>query len=288
MAHAMDWNIWFPAITTTSALGFGLWLLRGLIATRLAKAVQHEFDAKLEAVRAEFRQKEEVLKADLRSKEADIAALRSGAMSAMASRHIALDKRRLEAVDQLWSAVTGLGPAKAISSIMTVVKFDAVAEEAEKNPKIRQVFEIMSTGFDPNKIDIAGAERAHPFVSPMAWALFAAYRAIAMQAVVKLQIVKAGVPKTILETTAIKKLVKAALPHQETFIDQYGDSGYHWLLDELEERLLNAIRDMLAGVEADKETIERAAHIVHLSNEVMTAQAASTPSNFSSSGRAPA
>jgi hypothetical protein len=281
MAHAMDLNTWFPAITTTSLFAVALWLLRKLIVTRLTKAVQNEFDTKLEVVRAEFRQKEEVLKADLRSKEADIAALRSGAMSAMASRNIALDKRRLEAVDQLWSAVTGLGPAKAISSIMAGVKFEAVAEEAEKNPRMRQVFEMMSTGFDPTKIDVSGAEHARPFVSPMAWALFTAYRAIAMQAVVKLQIVKAGVPKTILETTAIKKLVKAALPHQETFIDEFGDSGYHWLLDELETRLLNAIREMLSGVQADKATIQQAADIVHLSNEVMTAQSSSAPSNSS-------
>ena len=282
----MDMNTWIPAITTSSALAFALWLLRNVIATRLAKAVQHEFDTKLEAVRAEFRQKEELLKADLRSKEADITALRTGAMSAMASRQIALHNRRLEAVDQLWSAVTALGPAKAISSIMAIVKFDAAAEEAEKNPKMRQVFEMMSTGFDANKIDLSGAEKARPFVSPMAWALFAAYRAIAMQAVVKLQILKAGVPKNLLETTAITKLVKAALPHQEQYIDKFGDSAYHYLLDELEERLLNAIRDMLAGVEADKATIQQAADILNLSNEVMSTQAANTPPNFSSSGRA--
>ncbi len=270
-------NIWIPAITTSAATALALWLLRKLIVTRLVKTVQHEFDIKLESVRAELRQKEELLKTDLKSKETEIAALRSGAMSAMASRQIALHTRRLEAVDQLWSAVMALGSAKYVSSIMAVVKFDEVAKEAEKNPKMREVFELMTIGFDAKKIDLSGAGKARPFVSPMTWALFAAYQAIALQAVVKLQILKAGVPKDLLETNAIKKLVKAALPHQEQYIDKFGDSAYHFLMDELEELLLKAIRDMLAGVEADKETIQQAANILNLSNEVRNAQAASAP-----------
>ncbi len=98
-------DAWVPTIVTTGLLALALWLGRKLIATRLVKSVEHEFNARLEAVRAEFREKEELLKADLRSKESEIADLRGGAMTAMASRQMALDKRRLEAVDQLWSAL---------------------------------------------------------------------------------------------------------------------------------------------------------------------------------------
>lgn len=94
-------NVWIPSLITTGLLAFALWLGRKLIVTRLAKSVEHEFNTKLEAVRAEFREKDELLKADLRLKESEIAALRGGAMTAMASRQMAVDKRRLEAVDQL-------------------------------------------------------------------------------------------------------------------------------------------------------------------------------------------
>jgi hypothetical protein len=278
----MDLINWLPSITTTSLLALALWLGRKLIETRLTKSIEHEFNTKLETVRAEFRAKEELLKADLRSKETEIAALRGGAMTAMASRQMALDKRRLEAVDQLWSTVTALGSTKIISAFMAPVKFDVAAEEAMKNPKVREMFEFLSTGlrFDPNKIDYSGSAKARPFVSPMAWALFVAYQAIAAQAVLKLEILKSGLGKKLLDMDAIAKLVKAALPHYTEYIDKFGDAGYHYLLEELEGRLLDEMQKMLAGVETDKASIEQAGEILRLSNNLIdSAKQSSMPPN---------
>ncbi|MCL4315579.1 MAG: hypothetical protein M1527_01705 [Gammaproteobacteria bacterium] len=254
-------------------LAFALWLGRKLIVTRLAKSVEHEFNTKLEAVRAEFREKDELLKADLRLKESEIAALRGGAMTAMASRQMAVDKRRLEAVDQLWSAVTALASAKGISAFMAVMKFEAVAEEAARNAEFRKMFTIMGGAIDITKVDVTGAAKARPFVSAMAWALYSAYSAIAMHAVMRLHIIKSGIgAKDLFDKDAVAKLVKAALPHQAGYIDKYGDAGYHYLLEELEESLLAALRTMLAGEEADRASVERAAEIVRLSEELKAKQ----------------
>jgi len=134
---------WIPAISTTALLSLILWLLRSVISTRLRASVQHEFDQKLETMRATLRSSEEAFKADLRGKEAQIAALRSGVMSALASRQAALDKRRIEAVDQLWSAITSLGPAKALSATMAIVKFDSTVKEAAHNQRLREMFSVM-------------------------------------------------------------------------------------------------------------------------------------------------
>ena len=255
----MDLVSWLPSIATTSLLALALWLGRNLIATRLTKSVEYEFNTKLESLRAE-----------LRSKEAEIAALRGGAMTAMASRQIALDKRRLEAVDQLWSTLTALGPAKYVSSLMAVVKFEPAAEYAAKDAKVREMFTMMSAGFDPNKLDLSGAAKARPFVSPMAWALFSAYQAIAMQAVMRLQIIKSGIgAKDLLDKNAVSKLVKTTLPHQASYVNEYGEAGYHHLLEELEGRLLKEFQKTLAGAEADKASIEQAAEILKQSNEIL-------------------
>lgn len=273
-------DAWTPSLVTTVLLALALWLGRKLIATRLVKSVEHEFNTKLEAVRAEFREKEELLKADLRSKEGEIANLRDGAMTAMASRQMALDKRRLEAVDQLWSAVTALAGAKGISTFMAIMKFEAVAEEAARNAKFREIFTIMGGAFDITKVDLSGAAKARPFVSPMAWALFSAYQAIAMQAVIKLEIIKSGIgAKDILDKESVAKLVKAVLPHQSGYIDKYGDAGYHYLLEELEESLLAALLKMLAGEETDRASVERAAEIVRLSSELTAKQSTVQPSS---------
>jgi len=113
----MDLNSWFPPLITTALFAAALWLGRNVISTRLTKSVEYEFNKKLELVRSQMRESEERLKAELRTKETEIAALRSGALSALASRQVALDKRRLEAVDQLWASVTALGPARAIATL---------------------------------------------------------------------------------------------------------------------------------------------------------------------------
>src|SRR5437899_504966 len=135
---------WIPAISTTALFGFALWLLRAVIATRLAKSVQHEFDNKLETIRADFRKSEELLRADLRSKEKQIADIRSGALAALASRQAMLNKRRLEAVDQLWSAASSLAPLRVASMWMQTVQFEIAAQEAAKNPNVRAFFERLA------------------------------------------------------------------------------------------------------------------------------------------------
>lgn len=158
---------WIPAISTTALLGVVLWLLRSMISTRLRVSVQHEFDQKLESMRATLRASEEELKADLRAKEAQIAALRSGAMSGLASRQAALDRRRIEAVDQLWSAVTSLGPAKALSATMAIIKFENTVKEEARNPALREMFSAMGGKASLRESSWADAAKARPFVSEM-------------------------------------------------------------------------------------------------------------------------
>lgn len=259
---------WLPSISTTAILALLLWLARNLIATRLTKSVQHEFDTKLESLRTELRKNEEVFRTDLRAKETEIAILRSGAMTAMASRQVALDKRRLDAIDQLWSAFIALGPAKEISVSMSVFNIDKVFERDPFEDKLREAFKQFGVGFDETKFDFSVSEKARPFVSPMSWALFTAYQAIVFQAVAKLRLIQLGFGMELLDKDDIKKLVKAALPEYEAYIEKHGDKGYHLLLETLETKFLDELRKMMAGEEDDKETVERAAKIVEVANSV--------------------
>jgi len=124
----MDFNDWIPALTvsgvTTTGLLGAAWLVKNLILTRLQKSVGAEFDEKLERIRSE-----------LRSKEGEIVALRSAVMTTMSTRQIALEKRRLEAAEEIWSAVTDLAPAKLVSSVLAVFKLNEVANQ---QPRIRK------------------------------------------------------------------------------------------------------------------------------------------------------
>lgn len=260
---------WLPSITTAGLVATVFWLSRNLIATRLTKSVQHEFDKKLESIRTNLRESEEVLKADLRAKETQISSLRSGAISAMASRQIALDRRRLEAVDQLWSTFTILSSAKNVSRVISGYDFEKLLEESARNQRLRESFKIVGNFVDVKKLDLSGSTKARPFVTPMAWAIFSAYQAIIMQGVAKVELVTSGIGKNFLDKDATIELIKAALPHHEEYINKCGDSGYHFLLEELEATLLVEIQRMLAGESSDKASIEQAALILKLSNEVL-------------------
>lgn len=250
---------WIPALSATSLLACVLWLLRSVISTRLSASVKHEFD-----------QKVETLKADLRTKETQIEALRAGALSALASRQAALDARCIQAVDQLWSAVQALGPAKSVSATIATLKFKGAAKASAENPRAREMFGMLGGQTDPTKIHTGEAEKARPFVSEMAWAVFSAYRAILSVAIIKMQILKSGLDMPdIVDEDGVRRLITIVLPHQAAFVKQHDTGAYHYLLEELENLLLQELRRVVEGVESDRETVKRAGAILQESENVM-------------------
>lgn len=252
---------WIPAITTTALLGVAAWLGRNALLERLKGSISHEFNEKLENVRAE-----------LREKESQIDALRSGALSGVQHRQAVLYGRRLKATEDLWKAVVSMAGAKNISAMMAAIKFDEAAKEAAHNPKLREVFKTMGGAFfNPEKLDLSDALKSRPYVSELAWAYYSAYQSIVMHSIILLEALKAGLDKDFSKFEEMTKLVKVALPHQEPYIEKYGTSAFHYLLDELELKLLSEIKKMLNGIEADQESLEKAAKILKEADSLMAA-----------------
>jgi hypothetical protein len=268
----MDLIPWIPALTTTGLFAAALWLGRQLISTRLTKSVEHEFNQKIESMRADMRASVERLKAQLREKEAEISALRSGALSALASRQAAFDKRRLEAVDQIWGSFNALAPGRAITASLSVIKFESAAKYAEHDPKVRQFFEMIGAGFDAKALDLSGAAKARPFLTPLVWAIFSAIQAVTMHSVMRWHVLKGGLGATdFADNKAIEKLVVAALPHYAEYLEKHGPSVYYYVLEALDTKLLDEIQKMLSGVESDRASIEQAAEIVRQANALQEA-----------------
>jgi hypothetical protein len=96
-----------------------LFASKNWITARITKGVQHNFDVKHEELRATLKASEEELKSDLREKEVEIGILRNTVLSGSASRQALLDKRRLEAVEKIWTAVNDSVQLKDLFS-MTV------------------------------------------------------------------------------------------------------------------------------------------------------------------------
>jgi len=257
----IEWLL--STVSTASLLGLAAFLARNLILTRLKASVQHEFNAKLEALRTDLRKSEESFKADLRAKETQIEVLRSGALSGLASRQAALDKRRLEAIDQLWAGIEVLTPLKYAVSMMATFKFEASLKFASEKPEVRELFKQMGAPVDAKIFSAVNVHKARPFVSEIAWALFSAYQAIVGHAVAQLEILKVGLNKPeLLNPDHAAKLVKVALPHYADYIDAHGPAGYVYMLEPLEAELLKELQRMMRGEESDKAGVELAGKIM--------------------------
>ena len=250
-------------LSTSALIAIALYLMRSLITTRLTKSVQNEFDSKLAGLTSHLRSAEESFKADLKRKESEIHSLQSGAIQNRLSRQSAIDKRKLDAIDQLWSAVYDLSWAKASAAQLSVLKWDAISKEVAKNPRFREMFSVLNV--DQTKYENASysAQKARPFITPVAWAYFAAYQAIIMHAVLFMKILQIGVDgHKYLASENLIKLIKTALPHCAGYIDEHGPSASYYLLNQLENSLLEELKYMLDGGANDMMEVARANQIL--------------------------
>src|SRR5690348_2399930 len=131
---------WIPAISATTLLALALLLSRKLLITRLTKSVQHEFDAKLETLRSQLRQNAVSFTAELRQRDDAIAAARAASLSALASNRAVLDKRRIDAVDEILRAMRALSAGKWAAIKLSIYKMDYLSEQIEHEPKLVELF----------------------------------------------------------------------------------------------------------------------------------------------------
>jgi hypothetical protein len=243
---------WIPSLTTTSLFAGVVWLARSFLITRLTNSVKNEFDSKLE-----------VLRSELKAKETQIEALRSGAMSGLLTRQGALYQRKLLAIDQIWRCFKEIEKSKYLSVTLSTLNFEELAKQSAKNPKFSELINIIGGNIELKDIDMSGSKLAQPFLTPLAWAYFSAYSSIIMQAVAVMQILKIGVDNVAryLNFEHTNNLLKTVLPHQKKYIEKYGMSCHHYLLDEIEELLLLELRNIQDGRVDDKENTRRAAEI---------------------------
>jgi hypothetical protein len=200
-------------------------------------------------------------------KEAELTALRDGILTGRAQRQSLLDKRRLDAVERVWSAINELAPFKGVSALMASINFEAAAKETPRDPKLRQFFEMISRTQVPDLANFKHTARdEQPFVSPLAWAYFSAYQTIVLSSYMRAKVLELGIenPGRLLNIDHVKGVLKAALPHQSEFIDKYDPVAYHYLLDELEKSLLGELQKMLRGEDQDEAGIAHAARIMEM------------------------
>jgi sulfur relay (sulfurtransferase) DsrF/TusC family protein len=246
-----------------AAIAVRTWI-RSFIENRVQLGMQRQ----MEDFRSEIRQSEERLSSQLRTREAEITALRDGVLSGRATRMAVVDKRRVEAVERLWIAVTRLSRMKGPAMSLSVLRVDAIAKRVSVESNVREFVELMTTtmggeNFEQRMGEIR-ADEERPFVSELVWALYSAYAAVVLGAWAVMKVLSLGAEDVdkLINHQHVNDLLKAALPRQAEYIEKYGSSAHYHLLDELERRIITELKRTLAGEDADSENLRHSSEIM--------------------------
>jgi hypothetical protein len=71
-------------------------------------------------------------------------------------------------------------------------------------------------------------------------------------------------PLGLFDQNKLRQLLKTVLPERSDYIDKHGAGSYHYLLEELEQKLLAELLKGFEGAEADKEKVQQAHQIMEL------------------------
>jgi hypothetical protein len=255
----MNWTLadflpsWVDVAWTVGILSAAGLFFRERFAKLIDAKIQHRHNAELEKLQDELSRS---------SKEIDT--LRTSILSLRAQRQAGIEKRRLEAIDQLWAAVKALQPRKGEVAVMAVINFENAARDAQHDSRVRELFESIGGGKleEEEAIPQHQAHEAQPYLSPLAWALFYAYQAAIAYSFMQLSILKTGVgPDVIKSPEEMVALLSAALPDWKVRLEKFGTAMFLHAVDELEKRLLAELRRIIAGEEEDAEHIAASAQI---------------------------
>ncbi|TGP57386.1 hypothetical protein EN873_04705 [bacterium M00.F.Ca.ET.230.01.1.1] len=254
----MDWNAWIPALLSSGVLAAVSVAGAQIMKSGIEKGIQHGLDRELER-----------LKAQLRTKDDQINAIRSTALSALTSRHEALDQRRLKAAEALWSATVYQMKFKMAVGFVSTLKIDVALKASAQRDNDGEKMRGFGKGlWEASAIDklmneqpsVADTERL--FVPPLAWAAFEAYRSITAHAVIIIGLIKAGGADLLKGNDPIVKAVKLILPHRSEFLDKNGESGIYYLVDELQEKVFTELVASFSDPNAGQRVIDQASDII--------------------------
>lgn len=252
-----------------SAIG---WFSRNWIQRWATKGIEHRYDSKLEELRASLKKTENEFKDQLQRKEREIEALRGPAMQMLVSQRNALALKRIEAHEVLWDCIHKMQPFKMAAEVMQRIKVEELAKKSFLDEKTKAFFEDLYKITNLEKMVQTEPHKARLYVSQTCWANFSAYVAIGTYATAVLTMFRSGfTDHNLLKQDSLKTLVAAALPHQVPFLEKAGITAAFYLMDELEENLLNELRIGLNGT-SEADDVASAKRIVDASNN-LTSQA---------------
>ena len=249
--------LWLTSIVssvgTAGIIAFIAFIFRKWITIRLSKSIQHEYDHKLAEISSELKKGED-----------ELSDIRKTMMSGISTAQIALNDRRLKAIDDLWA---GLLEAKKNSlpiRFLASLNVDAIGDEIN-NPKAQDFVDVLAKSInlqEPKEMfseSSLKASTAQPWVGPEIWALYTAYTSIIFYGItvfIALQN-RIGTPKKLLDVKSINESIQKALPELELDWNNLSEAIFPELLTLIEIKLLQEIETTISGKKSDFETYQR-------------------------------
>ena len=239
-----------------------LFLTKSWIAARLKSSIQHEYDQKLEAYKAQLKAAQEISLVELRSTIEKEAALQQAAHASFQQVQKAAIEKKLTSIDELWSAV--VHARENTPAILVFLDVMVVSEYSNilKNPEMKELAAQLG---NKRMIEIGnslgkGVERTRPYIGEYLWALFYAYRAITMRALVLMRMGMSD-PKKLNwhEDIGIKQLITSVFTSDQInqFESQeFGKFGY--LRNNLEVMMLKAMSKIISGEIFSNDVLQQA------------------------------
>jgi hypothetical protein len=266
------------------ALALAIPAIRLAVGKYFAGLVQHHFDNRIERLKSDLRQSEDKFRAELRANEQAVKSLTETALSLRSTRQVAFDARRLVAVEKLWAAKIATDKWRLAAQFTSILNLDEVFKAAEEGDvRIRDFAAMLekSTGLNLEKdAPQTSALQERPFLPPYVWTVFSAYQSVMLQSVMILKVLATETTKYWKREDNLKPLMLLALPEYKDYIEKYGFSGYYYLIEPLEQKLLGEIAKMLDGKEADAAALKRSAEIISEATEFRTDVARKIPKDL--------
>lgn len=233
---------WFGGVITSvgvlSLLGY---IIRDSLRRFFTKAVEHNFDKKLEK-----------FKSDIRNSESEIAQIRSYISSARSGRDSIFQTKKIEAAEKLIMARQFLCKFNMAIMYVKMLKIDELYKQIN-DPKIQKFIDAIITPLklddklnEYNKID---KDTPRLYLNDKVISAFDFFEGITLMAAAKLRILEVSVDdnSNFITTESLVSKIKELMPQSKEGFDKYGDVYIFSFHDYFYKKVVSELRSELVG-----------------------------------------
>lgn len=262
----MDWNTWGPAVLSSFVVTIltlaGGYFLKAII----EQGVKYGFDRQIEE-----------LKSSLRQSENELATMRSTMLARITASNQEVDKRRLKALETLWSAVVFQNRFSMAIAFAKVINLDAVAAAMQKDNSDARAIKQMAgmiwsvQGYEKlaeSALTDISSERL--FVPVKSWLAYQAIANMVTRASFLMAAMKEGLDfKGLIKGPEdINGMIISVLPHAADYLKDFPETGGYYLIPQLEEAAFSDITAAISGASYDMDMAARIAMVMEQTRQM--------------------